>query len=225
MAVTLNATRRTERGKNAARRMRSEGRVPAVAYGHGDTTEALSINTHELEKLLSSISVENTLIDVKIDGGAVLPALIREVQWHPSRPILQHIDFYLVHAGERIHLEIPVRLNGNPIGVTDNGGVLQQVIHELSIECLPKDIPEVAELNVRDLDVGDSLHVSDIVLPNVKILLDPELTIVTITTPTKVELPEPTEAEEGIGDVEPELVGEEAEDAADVPATEGGQET
>ncbi|HEV2131073.1 MAG TPA: 50S ribosomal protein L25 [Longimicrobiaceae bacterium] len=226
MAVTLNARPRSERGKNAARALRRTGRVPAVVYGHGEQTRELSIDGHELEKLLTSISVENTLIELAVEGAEPARALIREVQRHPFKPIVFHVDLYQVHAGETLRLHVPVRLHGTPVGVSDDGGVLQQVLHDLEIECLPRDIPEGVDVEVGELRIGDSVHVRDVSLPNVKILNDEDLTICSVTQPTIEALPETPEEEEGVGgDVEPELVRRRGEDAADVETTEQGPTT
>ena len=205
MAVTLNARTRSTFGKNAARKLRSSGLVPAVIYGHGDETRSLEIAINELERLLSSISTGNTLIDLQVEGGKATSALIREVQYHAVKPVILHVDFLQVHAGEKIHLTVPVRLHGTPRGVRDEQGVLQEVLHELDVECLPRDIPEGIDLDVEGLGIGDSVHVRDVSIPNVKILNDPDLTIASVSAPTTEVLPEADVAEEA-ADGQPELV-------------------
>lgn len=223
MAAKLNAQLRTGTGKSAVREIRRSGRVPAVVYGHGDETRPLSVDALELEKLVSTISVENTLIDLVIDDSKKpTPALIREVQYHPIRPQILHVDLYQVHAGEKIHLEIPIRIHGTPIGVREDGGVLQEVLREIHVECLPRDIPEGVDIDIVELRIGDTIHVSDVEIPNVKILNDPDLVICTVTAPTVEELPEPAETEEGVGgDVEPELIRDREGDAKDTAAEHG----
>jgi large subunit ribosomal protein L25 len=212
MAVTLNARARSTFGKNAARKLRQSGLVPAVIYGHGDETRPLEIAINELERLLSSTSL-NTLIDLRVEGASATPALIREVQYHAVKPLILHVDFLQVHAGEKIHLQVPVRLHGTPVGVRDEGGVLQEVLHTVEVECLPRDIPEGIDIDVESLGIGDSVHVRDVNIPNVRILNDPDLTIVSVTPPTAEALPEgEVEAAEG----EPEVIrgrkeGEEGE--------------
>ena len=207
MAVMLNVQPRTERGKNDMRKLRTRGQVPAVVYGHGDETRTLSISAHDLEKLLGSISVENTIIDLVLEGGATIPALIREVQYHPARKLVLHVDFLVIHAGQKIHLEVPIRLHGSPIGVRDNGGILQEVLRDLHVECLPGDIPEAIDLDIDNLDIGDVIHVRDVSAPNVRILNDPDIVLVTVVAPTVAELPEDLEAEEGAAEEgEPEVI-------------------
>jgi large subunit ribosomal protein L25 len=222
MAVKLNAQLRTETGKGAARTIRREGRVPAIVYGHGEENRSLTVDALELEKLISSISVENTLIDLKIEGvRKATPALIREIQFHPLRPQVLHLDLYQVHAGEKIHLEVPIRLHGSPIGVREDGGVLQEILRDIHVECLPSDIPEAVDIDISELRIGDAVHVSDVTLENSKILNDPDLVICVVAGPTVVELPETPETEEGEGDVEPELIRDKAADA-DVAASDQG---
>jgi large subunit ribosomal protein L25 len=223
MQATLNARPRSTFGKNAARKLRQTGYVPGILYGHGDETRPIELATNELTRVLSSISVENTLIDLRIEGAQPTRALIREVQYHPYRSQIQHIDFLVVHAGEPIQLQVPVRVRGTPVGVREQGGVLQEVLRELDITCLPRDIPDSIELDIEPLGVGDSIHVRDIDLPNVKILNDPDLVICSITTPTVEALPEGAETEDGVsGEIQPELVRDRRKDAEDVPSERGG---
>lgn len=222
MAVTLNARPRSTTGKNAARKLRSAGLVPAVVYGHGDETRPLEVSVLEVERLLSNINVENTVIELQVEGSKPVQALIREVQYHPSRPRLLHLDLFQLHAGEKIHLQVPIRLHGTPIGVRDSGGILQEVVRELEVECLPRDIPEGADVDVSGLGLGDTVHVSDISLPNVKVLNDPDLVICTISSPTVAALPETPETSVGVGgDVEPELIRDHRGDAENVPFQQG----
>jgi large subunit ribosomal protein L25 len=208
MAATLNARPRATFGKNAARKLRASGHVPAVIYGHGDETRPLEIAINELDRLLSKISVENTLIDLRVEGAKPTSALIREVQYHAVKPFVLHVDFLLVHAGEKIHLTVPVRLHGTPIGVRESQGVLQASLHDLEVECLPGNIPEAIDIDVEGLNIGDSVHVSDITIPDVRILNDPELVIVVISAPTAEE---PVAGAEG-AEAEPEVLSKGKDD-------------
>lgn len=208
--ATLKAQIRETKGKGAARKLRSSGRIPAVAYGHGDASRSLSIDAHELDLLLARINPENTIIDLDVEGGDASQALIREVQHHPSRPYILHVDFFQIHAGEKITVEVPIRLEGTPVGVSNDGGILQEVLRELSVECLPKDIPSQITLDVSELGMGDSINVSAVTLKDAEILNDSELVICTVVAPTIVAAPETDEDEEGL---EPEVIGEaDAED-------------
>lgn len=217
--VSLKVEPREMTGKGAARSLRREGFVPGVIYGHGRETQECKVDTTEIEKVLTSISWENTIIDLKLDGGAT-PVLIREVQIHPFKPEVLHVDFLVIRKGEKLRVEVPIRLVGHAPGV-EEGGIMEQPRHEVEIRCDPDAIPEVLELDVSGLEVGDSLSIGDLVVPpGVEILDEPERTICAVVPPTKVEEPEPVEAEE----VELEAVigeeGEEIEEAEGAPSPE-----
>lgn len=218
MNTTLNARLRDERGKGAARKLRAAGRVPVVVYGHGDANQTLSVDALELEKLLSRINVENTLLEVAVEGGATTRTLVREVQMHPFKPEVLHLDLLQVHAGEKIRLNIPVRLVGAADGVRNDGGVMDQVLYDLEVECLPGNIPDAIEVDVTDLGVGDSARVRDVSVPDVKVLNDPDLPICSVLPPTVPALEEEPETEPGVGgELEPELVRDRSADADTVP--------
>jgi len=175
-----------------------------VIYGHGRETESLSLQLAELDKVLQRIAGGSTIIDLNVDGTETR-ALIREVQRHPTRKTVTHVDFLEVHAGEALTLDVPLALVGTPDGVRNGGGVLEQFLREITIEVLPKDIPERVKVDVEHLKIGVSMHVSDIAVENAKILSDPKTTICTVVPP-RVEA-EPTEGmEEEEGAAEPELI-------------------
>lgn len=204
--VTVAAERRTGIGKGAARQLRARGRIPAVIYGHGRAPESLSVAESELERALTGIAAESTVIDLAIDGDPV-KTLIREIQRHPYRSTILHVDFYELRAGEKITVEIRLHLAGTPVGVKDHGGVLDQVLREVEIEVLPSDIPARIELDVSALGIGDSLHVSDLTIPNAEILSDSEATICTVVPPrVEEEAPAVAEVEEEEASTEPELI-------------------
>src|SRR5687768_5327270 len=147
-SASLSALPRDERGKSPARKLRATGRVPAVIYGHGETTRSLTLDAHELERLFSHIHKENTIINLKIEGEkAEVRALVREVQAHPVRGDIQHVDFYQIHAGELITVEIPIRLIGVPAGVRA-GGILQHSLNDLEIRVSADQIPEDIRIDV-----------------------------------------------------------------------------
>ena len=198
----LNAIPRTGSGKGVARKLRATGKVPAVVYGHGDRTIPLAIDAHELELLLHSISIENTVIGLVTEGGAPSQVLIREVQMHPYKPYALHIDFLQLHAGERIRVKIPIRLTGTPVGVHVGGGVMDQVIYDLEVECTPDHIPEAIEIDVSGLDVGESARVGDVSLADVRVLNDPDLAIASVLAPTVAVVEEGAEP----ASAEPEVI-------------------
>ncbi len=180
--ATLKASRRDQGGKGAARKLRGTGRVPAVLYGHGDKNESLSLDAHELELLLAHIASGSTLISLDIDGRRT-DVLIRELQKHPYKPEVMHVDFLQVHGDETLKLSVPVRLTGTPRGVMDDGGVLDQVLYELEVECLPAHIPEALEIDISGLGLGESLRVHDVSAANVTILNDGDLPIASVLEP------------------------------------------
>jgi large subunit ribosomal protein L25 len=208
--ATLHAQKRDGTGKGVARKLRAGGRVPAVVYGQGEDAVALTLDAHDARHLFERISVENTIVELSVDGE-VMETLVREVQVHPFRPELLHVDFYKVQKGVKVHVEIPVHLIGTPEGVKSHGGVLQQVVHDLPVLTIPSLIPDSFEVDVSGLDVGDSLHVSDIELPEgVEVQLDLERTLCSVIIPKGLTAEEEGEVDDEEG-LEPELVGEEGE--------------
>ena len=202
--ATISARTREETGKGAARSSRREGRIPGVLYGHGEESVSLSVDANELQKLVHSISIENTIVDLDIGKGDPYKVLIREVQRHPFRDEFIHIDFFHVAMDEKIQVEIPIVLIGTPTGVKNKGGVMDHQLRELEVFCLPGNIPEKVEIDVSDLDIGDSIHVSDIQLPDVEVLTDLDRAVVAVLAPTVIEVEEAA-AEEAI--LEPEVIG------------------
>ncbi|MGK7312536.1 MAG: 50S ribosomal protein L25/general stress protein Ctc [Candidatus Longimicrobiales bacterium M2_2A_002] len=206
--ATLKAELRETTGKGAARRMRREGKIPAVVYGRGEETRPLTVDAHDFGVLVKEHSLDTTLVDLEIDGDKeAVQTLVVEVQAHPYKPEVLHVDFQQIHAGEKVTVEVPINLSGTPEGVRE-GGVLQQVMHVVELECAVEAIPEDFEIDVSGLLIGDSVHISDLVVPEgVEFHVDPKRTICTVAAPTILELPEEEEEVE-----EPELIGEEGEE-------------
>ncbi len=208
--VSLAALGRDATGKGPARQMRMKGRVPAVIYGRGRDSELLSVSVAEVDKLLAVHAKGSTIIDLDVDGSAV-KVLIRDVQRHPVERHIMHLDFYEIHEGETITVTVPIHIEGIPDGVRNAGGTLDQVLREVQIAVLPRNIPEWVELNVDPLTIGQSLHVSDLVIENAKILTDADMTICVVIAPRVEEEPvvaegEVEEEEEEEGAAEPELI-------------------
>ncbi|HEY8483741.1 MAG TPA: 50S ribosomal protein L25/general stress protein Ctc [Longimicrobiales bacterium] len=213
--ATLNAAPRQDSGKGPARRLRRAGRIPAVLYGRGEQTRLLSVDGRELERLFSRIPVESTIIDLHVEGERKpIRALVREVQTHPFRSEILHVDFYQVHAGERVHVEVPIRLVGHAAGVRA-GGILEQVLHNLAVRCLADQIPEAIEVDVTNLEIGQSLHVGDIQVPaGVEVETEADRAVCTVVAPTVAALGTTAEAGEGVGgQVEPELIRRRGEES------------
>lgn len=221
MAVTANlaARPRSETGKGVSRKLRASGRVPAVVYGHGEETRSLTVDAHELERLLSTVRVESTLIELSIEGErAPVRALVRELQTHPYRETVLHIDFYQIHAGEALTVEVPIRLVGASPGVRA-GGIMQHALTELEIRCMPDQIPQVLEVDVSALEIGDSIHVGDIALPEgIEVLVDVERSVCSVIPPTVAAAEGEEAAPVEAAEVEPEVIGrgkEEEEESED----------
>lgn len=208
--VSLTASPRTANGKGAARQVRFQKQVPAVIYGHGRDTQSLTVDALALEKALTGVEPASTVIQLTVDGKAVR-TLIREIQRHPIRPDIIHVDFYEIHADEKVKLKVPVHLVGTPDGVRNAGGVLDQVTREVEIEVLPEHIPDRVELDVTALKIGDSLHVTHLQIANAQILTLADLTIATVVPPRAEEVVAPT-AEATTEVAEPELIRKEREE-------------
>jgi large subunit ribosomal protein L25 len=209
--VTLEAQLRTERGKGAARALRREGFVPGIIYGHGEETRACKINAKEFERLVTRVAYESTVIDLKLDDGNTPQVLIRDIQIHPYRPEVLHVDFLTVRKGEKVKLSVPVHLTGVAAGVKE-GGILEHLRHEVEIRTIPSKIPEALEIDVTELTIGDQVTVADLTTDEeVEILAEMTAAIAQLVPPIvhKIEEEEAEEvAVEGEEEVaEPEVVG------------------
>ncbi len=204
-SATLTANVREESGKGAARSLRSAGRIPAIIYGHGRDPQALSIDTRELEKLLSHISAENTVIDLTVGDGSAR-TIIREIQRHPFKRQILHVDFQELVAGEKIIVRIPVILMGVPDGVRMDGGILDQTMRELEVEVDPSNIPNHIEVDVTKMTIGSSLHVSDLTLPEgIEIVGDEDASVAVVSAP-RAAIEEVAPTDEAAATAEPEVI-------------------
>jgi len=212
----LRAEPRSTTGKGANRKLRAAGKVPAVVYGRGENTRSLLVDAHEFSRLLSRVHVENTVIDLDIEGEGAIKALVREVQTHAFRDVVLHIDFYQIHAGERLTVAVPLRFTGAAPGVKA-GGMLQHTLDELEIRCLPDAIPEYIEVDISGLDINDSVHVGQLTLPEgVETLEDADRSVCSVLPPTVVKeaTPEAIVAPEEER-VEPEVISRRKEEAGE----------
>ncbi|MCL7959998.1 MAG: 50S ribosomal protein L25 [marine benthic group bacterium] len=205
--VVLQVEPRSETGKGAARRIRAAGKIPGNVYGHGAEPMAVQADELQFKALVSRISTENTLIDLKVGDEKPKAVLIREVQRHPYRSVILHVDFFEITAGEKIRVSVPVRLEGNPIGVR-NGGILQVIRYELEIECLPREIPSAFEVDISELEIGESLHIGEVDTGDVTVIEEDNLTVCMVVMPkaAPVEEEEEDEFSELDEDVEPEVI-------------------
>jgi large subunit ribosomal protein L25 len=202
--VQLSAVTRSTSGKGAARTLRSAGQIPAVIYGHARAPQSLAVPTREFEKLLERVSAESTVIELTLAEG-VARTLIRDIQRHPYKKQILHIDFQELVAGEKVSVNVPIVLTGVPDGVRVSGGILSQVMSELTIRCDPVNIPRRIEADVTHVLIGHSIHVSDLKAPEgVEIMDDADTTIAVVSAP-KVEAEAPA-AEGASTEGEPELI-------------------
>ncbi len=162
--ASLNATARAQRGTGDARKLRATGNVPAVIYGHGREPQSLAINTREVDRLLSTVSAGSTVIELTVDGK-VARTLIREIQRHPVRRNIVHIDFQELVAGEKITVSIPLRFVGTADGVRNSGGILEETMHQVHLRLDPSSIPDHVDVDVSPLTIGHSIHIRDLKAP------------------------------------------------------------
>ena len=204
--ASLSATVRTATGTGVARKLRQNGSVPAVIYGHGRDPQHLTLNTRDFERLIGGINVSATVITLTVDGKSAA-TIIREIQRHPFKRSIVHVDFQELVAGEKITVSIPLRFVGTAEGVRNSGGILEETMHQVHLRLDPANIPDHIDVDVTPLTIGHSIHIRDLKLPEgVTILDDAAATICVCTAPKTEVVAAPGEAAEGAGVPEPELI-------------------
>jgi large subunit ribosomal protein L25 len=185
-SASLSGETRTETGKGVARKLRAAGRVPAVVYGHAREPQPLSLNTRDLEKLLSHIAAGSTVVELTL-GGATTKTLIREIQRHPFKKQIMHVDFQELVAGEKVIVDVPLVFVGVPEGVRLSGALLEQILHSIEVRVDPSNSPNHIDVDVTHLAMGHSLHVRDLVLPEgLEVLTNEDATICAVIAPRAV---------------------------------------
>jgi len=187
---TLSAAPRSPRGKGSARQLRLNGRIPGVFYHRSDTNIPISIDQMELTKILRS---KPPLINLQIEGYEARECVIREIQRDPVDDTIIHLDLMGIKRGQKLTITVPIRLVGIPAGVKTGGGILQSAMKVFEIECLPKDIPSELQVEVGDLQVGQSRHIRDLSFPAIKLLNDPDELVASVVPPTVMREPVVTE--------------------------------
>jgi len=186
--VKLSARPRAESGRNAVKRVRARGAVPAVIYGSRTAPSNLEVSRRELENILAHAVGESILVDLEIQDGAKASnqlTLIQEVHHHPIRSEVLHVDFQAVSMTEEISAEVAIESTGEAEGVKTGGGLLEQSIRSISIRCLPQNLPEIIRVDVSALQIGGSIHVRDLPLPEgVRATSDGDLTVFIVAEPT-----------------------------------------
>ncbi len=208
--LELSAQKREETGKGSARKLRKTGLIPAVLYGGNRQPVNLKLDASEVEDVIGG----NVIIDLSLEDETD-PVMVKEVQRDIIKGDLLHVDFYQVDLEEKIEVEVPVETVGQSIGERE-GGILEVILREIEISCLPTDIPETFEVDISDLEVGDSVSVADLeVSEDIEIITDSDETIATIVVPSELNLDEEEEEEEL---EEPEVIGEVDEEEEDEEA-------
>ncbi len=186
--IKLAAQTRSGAGRTSVKKLRAAGKVPAVIYGATTSSANLQISAREINEVLSHATGEQMLVELEIHDGSKTTstlALIQEVQHHPVRSIVLHVDFHAVSADEKLHAHVTVDVVGEAVGVKTYGGRLELMLHDIEVECLPKDLPEIIKLNVAHLNVGDAIHLRDVELPaGVAFRGDGDLTVLRIAAST-----------------------------------------
>jgi large subunit ribosomal protein L25 len=220
---TLEAQPRTPGTKNDARRVRRQGKVPAVVYGAGKQALPVSVDPRQVSRILRSQTGHNTVFDLSVDGDRT-KAMIVDWQYEPIKGALLHIDLKRIAMDQKLKVNVPIELVGEAAGVTQQGGIMEQILREVEVECLPGDIPNAIELNVSELTFGMVLRVSD--LPKndkVKFLTDPEQPVAHVISIKEEEVPtaDAVAGEAAAAPAEPEVMkkgkqetGEEGAEAA-----------
>jgi large subunit ribosomal protein L25 len=221
--VKLKAEQRTGVGRSAARKLKARGVVPAVVYGGKTKPQSLQVSARDINAMLSHASGENILVELEIAGEkANRTALIQEIQHSPLGGAILHIDFHAVSMDEKIHADVPLEAVGMANGVKNFGGLLEQALRSLPIECLPRDLPDRITVDVSALNIGDSIHVRDIPLPSgVAAKTQPDLTAFSVLAPAVEE--EPVAAVEGAA-TGPEVITEKKVEGETPAAAPGGKE-
>jgi large subunit ribosomal protein L25 len=225
--VIVKAESRTEFGKNANRRLRVEGKIPGVVYGRGVESVSVAVDPADVIQILNSDSGRNTIFELVTDSSRN-DVLIKDLQVDPVKGSLVHADFLCIARDRVMEFQIPVEPVGIPEGVQTHGGMLEVVLREISVECLPGDVPDQVQVDVTDLDIGAAIRVSELAvdLNKVKLLSDPELVVLTVVPPRVEEEPEVLVEEEEA--LEPEVIKKgkaEEEEAAGAAAPEAPSET
>jgi len=217
MSLTIKGEKREDFGKNASRRLRREGRVPAILYGQGEPGISLSLNKKDIFEILRSETGENTLFKTSFDSES-RDTMIKDVQIDPVSDEVLHVDLIQIAMDKTVRVSIPVVVIGEAVGVKAEGGFVDLITREIEVECLPKDIPEHVVADVSGLHLHQSIKIEEMALPlNVEIMSDPHTVVVLIEAPTKEEVVAVEEEKEEEVEVmaeeeEPEVIKKERPD-------------
>ncbi len=203
--ITLTAQRRTSLGKGGARKARAAGDIPGILYGHGETPIPVSIGSREFQLAMLKHKGGNPLVSLAVEGHEYT-ALVRDAQYDPLSHRVIHLDFQHISLTETIEVEVAVHLTGLPVGVKDAGGIVEHITRNIEVRCLPTAIPPSIDVDISALNIGDSVHVRDLVVKDVEILTDLDATVATVVPPTVVEEKPAEEAAAATETAEPEVI-------------------
>lgn len=218
--IAIAATRRNESGKGSARRTRMAGEIPGIVYGPETDPISVAVNQHDFSAAMKKADAA-TILNLTFDGQE-RKVIVRDMQRDPLTSRVIHLDFHAISMDKPINVSIPIKFVGTPVGVKTDGGIMQATMRELDIYCLPINIPDDFEIDVSELGIGESIHVSELEIPNVEIASEARRTVVTIAAPTVIKAAT-TDEEEG-EEAEEGVEGAEGEEAAAEGAEEGGDE-
>jgi large subunit ribosomal protein L25 len=208
--IQLKGSRRTDLGKGGARKARAAGQIPGVLYGHGETPVAVAIENREFHTALRTHKGGNALVSLSLDGSEVT-ALVRDAQYDPVSHAVLHLDFQHISLTETVQVQVELKPVGLAVGVKDAGGILEMIIRQIEVRCLPTAIPDAIEVDVSALNIGDSVHVRDIRVEGLTIVTHADDTVATVVAPTVEEAPvaevDATAAAAAATPAEPEVVG------------------
>ena len=210
----LIAKNRDQHGSSNSRRMRKTGNLPCVVYGEGKEAIPVQIETHAFEQLLHHHATETLITEIDIEGTGTVQVLVKEVQRHPVSGDVMHVDLLKIVAGQTIQVDILLELVGEAAGVKE-GGVIEQIMHSIAIECLPQDLVESIDVDISKMEIGDSLSVTDLNLDSkLKTVIEGDAIVVSVVEPRAEEEPEEEVGEEveGAEGAEPEVISEKKAD-------------
>lgn len=215
-SVSLTAYPRAQVKRAGVKKVRGNGRIPAVIYGRHNAPQNLEIGQRDIENLIHHSVSENVLVDLTVDGNAKRLALVQEVQHHPLSGRVLHVDLHEVVESEKVTIMVPVETVGEAAGVKTSGGVLEHVLFRLKVRALPKDLPETLVVDVNHLELGQSIHVGDIKPPEgVEILGDKKIVVIAVALPRTEAQEEAAEAAAAAAPTEPEMIKEKKEEGTE----------
>lgn len=223
-SVSLTAYPRTLGKRAGVKKIRGNGRIPAIIYGRHNPPQKLEVAQRDMDDLIHHSVTENVLVDLTVEGSAKRLALVQEVQHHPLSGRVLHVDLHEVVESEKVTITVPVETVGEPVGVKTGGGVLEHVLFRLKVRALPKDLPETLEVDVSHLEVGQSIHIGDIKPPaGVDILGEKKIVVIAVAMPRTEAQEAAEEAAAAAAPTEPEMIKEKKEEAPAAAAGEKGE--